>query len=69
MRRLALFVLMAALLAVTAGVARADTEVKITGDSRVYGDFFTGHNFTGKSNPGWTSNTPTWSNAGAKSEE
>jgi hypothetical protein len=69
MRRLALFVLMAALLAVTTGVARADTEVKITGDSRVYGDFFTGHNFTGKSNPGWTSNTPTWSNAGAKSEE
>jgi hypothetical protein len=69
MRRVTLFALLAALLALSAGIALADTEVKMTGDSRVYGDFFSGHNFTGWKNPAWTSNTPTWTGAGTAAEE
>lgn len=69
MRRFSLFVLMAALLAVTAGTALATTEVRMVGDSRVYGVFFSGHNFTGWNNAAWTSNTPTWSRAHTRAEE
>ncbi|MFP5258716.1 MAG: hypothetical protein ACLGQH_06800, partial [Acidobacteriota bacterium] len=69
MRRLSLLILAVALLAVSAGVAQATTEVKMTGDSRAYGVFFTGHNFTGWNDPAWTSNTPTWNRAGTKTED
>ena len=69
MRRLSLLILAVALLAVSAGVAKASTEVKMTGDSRIYGVYFTGHNFTGWNDPSWTSNTPTWNKAGTKTED
>jgi len=69
MRRLSLLILAVALLAVSVGVAQATTEVKMTGDSRAYGVFFTGHNFTGWNDPTWTSNTPTWTKAGTKTED
>ena len=69
MRRLSLLILAVALLAVSAGVAKATTEVKMTGDSRIYGVYFTGHNFTGWNDPSWTSNTPTWKGAGTKTED
>ncbi len=49
--------------------ARAATEVKMTGDARVYGVFFAVHNFTGWNSPAWTSNIPTWIPAATKAEE
>ncbi|EFL51004.1 conserved hypothetical protein [Solidesulfovibrio fructosivorans JJ]] len=49
--------------------ARAATEVKMTGDARVYGVFFAEHNYTGWNNASWTSNTPTYAHAGTKTED
>jgi hypothetical protein len=69
MKRLALLVALVVCLAVTAGAALAATEVKMTGDARVYGVYFSGHNFTGWNNAAWTSNTPTWTRAGTKTED
>ncbi len=69
MKRFPLLVLLAVLLLGAASAAAATTEVKITGDSRIYGVFFTGHNFTGWNDPAWTSNTPTWAKAGTKTED
>ena len=69
MRRFSLMVCLAALLVVIAGAAQAETQVEMTGDSRVYGVYFSGHNFTGWKNAGWTSNTPTWSAAGQRAED
>uniref|UniRef100_I2Q5X0 Outer membrane homotrimeric porin n=1 Tax=Desulfovibrio sp. U5L TaxID=596152 RepID=I2Q5X0_9BACT len=69
MKRFTVPVLLAVFLTAAAGLARATTEVKITGDSRIYGVYFTGHNFTGWNDPSWTSNTPTWASAGTKTED
>ncbi len=69
MKRFAVPVLLAVFLAAATGLARAATEVKITGDSRVYGVYFSGHNFTGWNDPSWTSNGPTWKSAGTKTED
>ena len=49
--------------------AQAATEVKMTGDARIYGVFFADHNFTGWNNASWTSNTPTYTKAGTKTED
>jgi len=49
--------------------AQAATEVKMTGDARIYGVFFAEHNFTGWNNASWTSNTPTYTRAGTKTED
>jgi len=49
--------------------AQAATEVKMTGDARIYGVFFADHNFTGWNNASWTSNTPTYAGAGKKTED
>jgi opacity protein-like surface antigen len=49
--------------------AQAATEVKMVGDARVYGVFFAEHNFTGWNNAAWTSNTPTYTGAGKKTED
>lgn len=68
MRRVPVLIVMAMLL-LTASAALAETQVKMTGDSRVYGVYFTGHNFTGWNNSHWTSNTPTWNQAGSQTEE
>ncbi|EFL49445.1 conserved hypothetical protein [Solidesulfovibrio fructosivorans JJ]] len=69
MKRFTVLALLAALLAGTAGLAMAATDVRITGDSRVYGVFFSGHNFTGWNDAAWTSNAPTWTAAGTKTED
>ncbi|KHK03505.1 outer membrane homotrimeric porin [Desulfovibrio sp. TomC] len=49
--------------------AQAATEVKMTGDARIYGVFFADHNFTGWNNAAWSSNTPTYTGAGKKTED
>ncbi|WP_300155347.1 outer membrane homotrimeric porin [Solidesulfovibrio sp.] len=66
----ALLVCLAGLLFWGAGSsARAATEVKFVGDARVYGVYFSGHNFTGWNDAAWTSNTPAWTKAGTKTED
>jgi hypothetical protein len=69
MKRFAVLALLAALLIGAADLARAETEVRMTGDSRIYGVFFSGHNFTGWNDAAWTSNIPTWTKAGTKTED
>ncbi len=69
MKRFTVPALVALLLWGAVGVAQAETQVRITGDSRVYGVYFSGHNFTGWNDPAWTSNTPTWTGAGTKTED
>jgi len=69
MKRLASLFLALALVAAAVAAQAGSTEVRITGDSRVYGVYFTGHNFTGWNDPAWTSNTPTWNKAGTKTED
>ncbi len=69
MKRCIVPVLMALLLTGLATLVRAETQVRVTGDSRVYGVYFSGHNFTGWNDPAWTSNTPTWTKAGTKTED
>ncbi|MEA4855205.1 MAG: outer membrane homotrimeric porin [Solidesulfovibrio sp.] len=49
--------------------ARAATEVKMVGDALVYGVYYSNRNFTGWNAATWTSATPTWKGAGAKTEE
>jgi len=68
MRSTCLALLLLCILAV-ALPALAATEVKIIGDGRIYGVSYTGHNFTGWNNAAWTSNTPTWTRAGTRSED
>ena len=69
MKRLAMLAALVVCLAVTAGAAWAASEVKMTGDARIYGVYFSGHNFTGWNDGAWTSNTPTWTKAGTKTED
>ena len=69
MKVFSMLALLAALIAATASVALAETEVKMTGDARVYGVYFSGHNFTGWNDAAWTSNTPTWTKSGTKTED
>ncbi len=69
MKRFTVPALVAMLLLAAVASAMAETQVRITGDSRVYGVFFSGHNFTGWNNANWTSNTPTWTKAGTKTED
>ena len=47
MKRFATWAVLAALVLGMAGVAHAATEVKMTGDARVYGVYFANHNYTG----------------------
>jgi hypothetical protein len=49
--------------------ALAATEVRMTGDARVYADFFANRNFTGWNVSNWTSEAPTWSAAGTRTAE
>ncbi len=67
MKRAMLIGLAAFLLSVTSALAA--TEVKFVGDARVYGVYFSGHNFTGWNNAAWTSNAPAWTKAGTKTED
>jgi hypothetical protein len=69
MRRFTFIAFLVTLVTAMASAALAATEVKMVGDARVYGVYFSGHNFTGWNNAAWTSNTPTWSKAGTKTED
>ncbi len=57
MKRFGGLALAASLVLCAMGVAHAATEVKMTGDARVYGNFFENRNFTG------------WNKAGTKTED
>jgi hypothetical protein len=48
---------------------QAATEIRMTGDARIYGNFFANHNFTGWNAPYWTSEGPTWQGAGTRTED
>ena len=47
----------------------ADTTVKMSGDARIYGVYFSGHGFTGWNPPTWTSTAPAWTRAATRTEE
>jgi len=57
MKKLGCLALAASMVLGALGVANAATEVKMTGDARVYGNFFANRNFTG------------WNKAGTKTED
>lgn len=69
MKRLLLCGALVALSLTIGGRARAATEVRMTGDARVYGDYFANRNFTGWNAPYWTSEVPTWQGAGTRTAE
>jgi hypothetical protein len=69
MQRRILWSLAAVFLMTAAPRAQAATEVRMTGDARIYGNYFANRNFTGWNNATWTSETPTWTGAGTKTEE
>jgi hypothetical protein len=69
MKYFARLYLFTAVLLVMTATAQAATEVKMTGDARVYGVYFSGHNFTGWNDAAWTANTPAWTKAGTKTED
>ena len=64
------FCMLAVALVMTAALrAQAATEVRMTGDALVYGNFFANRNFTGWNSAGWTSETPTIRHAGTQTED
>ncbi|MEL7639430.1 MAG: outer membrane homotrimeric porin [Solidesulfovibrio sp.] len=69
MRRIALSLLLAALVMGTATSAQAATEVRMVGESMIFGNYFANQNFTGWNRPSWTSPTPTWTGAGTQTED
>jgi hypothetical protein len=69
MRRLLLCLTMAVLAMAASPPARAATEVRMTGDALVYGNFFANRNFTGWNNAYWTSETPTIVGAGNRTAD
>jgi len=69
MRRLVVGFLAVALVMAATLRAEAATEVRMTGDALVYGNFFANRNFTGWNNPTWTSETPTIRPAGSQTED
>ncbi|EFL51005.1 conserved hypothetical protein [Solidesulfovibrio fructosivorans JJ]] len=70
MKRLVLLVCFATLLLGAAAAANASTEVKMTGDSRIYGVYFANHNFTGWNTASWSGSNPgSWGHSGTKTED
>ncbi|BAH75079.1 outer membrane homotrimeric porin [Solidesulfovibrio magneticus] len=71
MKRFAALALVAAFVLGAFASAQAATEVKMTGDARIYGVFFANHNFTGWNTSSWTSATSptTWKKAGTQTED
>ena len=69
MKRLAGMLLAMGLVCCITGAAMADTTVKMRGDARIYGVYYSGHSFTGWNTPAWTSTTPTWSRGATRTEE
>ena len=71
MKRIAALALVATFVLGAFASAQAATEVKMTGDARIYGVFFANHNFTGWNTSSWTSATSptTWKKAGTQTED
>ncbi len=69
MKRLALAALVAGLILGAAMGAAAATEVRMTGDAFVYGNFFANHNFTGWNTASWDDNGGNYTGAGTRTEE
>jgi hypothetical protein len=69
MKRILLCVLAAALMMTAAVRAQAATEVRMTGDALIYGNFFANRNFTGWNNAYWTSESATIRQAGTRTAD
>ncbi|HML56488.1 MAG TPA: outer membrane homotrimeric porin [Solidesulfovibrio magneticus] len=70
MKRIAALALVATFVLGAFASAQAATEVKMTGDARIYGVFFANHNFTGWNTSSWTGSSPTaWKKAGTQTED
>ncbi|MYL83358.1 outer membrane homotrimeric porin [Desulfovibrio aerotolerans] len=70
MKRIATLALIAVFALGAFASANAATEVKMTGDARIYGVFFAQHNFTGWNSSNWTGSSPTaWRRAGTQTED
>ena len=69
MGRRVLFGLIAMCSMAMTGLAAAATEVRMTGDALVYGNYFAHQNFTGWSGASWNNNIPTWTGAGTQTED
>ena len=70
MRRLAVWTFAAMLVLGAFARAEAASEVKMTGDARVYGVFFANHNFTGWNTSSWTGASPSaYNKSGTKTED
>lgn len=66
-----LLLLLAAAILVTAAAVRAEaaTEVRMTGDALVYGNFFANRNFTGWNSAKWVNEAGTIQHAGTQTED
>jgi len=69
MQRFVSLLLLAALALGTPIAAKAATEVRMTGDALIYGNYFQHQNFTGWSGPSWNNSVPTWTGAGQQTED
>ncbi len=69
MKRFVVSVLAAVLVMAAALSAQAATEVRMTGDALVYGNFFANRNFTGWNDAYWTSEAATIQHAGTRTED
>jgi hypothetical protein len=69
MKRLGMLAIAAALLLGSVAAASAATEVKMTGDAYVYGNYFQNHNFTGWNTGTWDNNSGAYTGAGTQTED
>jgi hypothetical protein len=69
MKRFLLCVIAAVLMMTAAVRAQAATEVRMTGDALIYGNFFANRNFTGWNNAYWTSESATIKHAGTRTAD
>ena len=69
MKRLLLCLLAVALMMTAAVRAQAATEVRMTGDALIYGDFFANRNFTGWNSATWANESAAITHAGTKTED
>uniref|UniRef100_I2Q4V8 Outer membrane homotrimeric porin n=1 Tax=Desulfovibrio sp. U5L TaxID=596152 RepID=I2Q4V8_9BACT len=69
MQRLKMLALAAAFVLGLASAAGAATEVKMTGDAIVYGNYFANHNFTGWNTGSWNDNSGNYTGAGTQTED
>ena len=69
MKRFMLFVLAVALVMTAAVCAQAATEVQMTGDALVYGNYFSNRNFTGWNRAAWVNNAGVVQAAGTRAAD